>query len=561
MGNIRINESATEHPASDFSDNNRISIASSDQRARQELDHQLGLIRSVALIISGATLSSFFLFAVLLFILPGNLAPPALMIMSCIGILFQLASFFVAKPGAGSRSIRRAGNLSLIGVFIGMIVCQILLGGGGPIPAAYLLIPILTGILGLSLRELILNNCRSLGTMALLYILEKILKLYQPPIELTNYPGIVLAVWLMLIVLITLCIGIFAYRLNKAKTSLENQTEKLAQVLLALNSTTEFSATLSQELSGVTTELNATSHQQASGSQEQVAAITQITGSLEELSENASQIADRTAAVVQYVNQMVAISTNVKKVSETAQTSALQGKEALAHSNENVERVRHRIELLAQRLLQLTEQHKKLGAIVVLHEEIANETHLLSLNASIEAAGSAGTTDKGHDSRTSSGQRFGVIAQQVKSLADRSRESTEEIRAMINQMQGSVAAAVLVAEEARKETFATLARSQQAGEVIQRLNQVVGESAKQADQILDSAHVILVQGEEISLATQQQRSANRQILATMHGLAHASKESAGAVLQLSETAFRVDQRVYELNRVLSQVEHFKVSTT
>jgi methyl-accepting chemotaxis protein len=425
--------------------------------------------------------------------------------------------------------------------------------------AAYVLVPILTVILGFGLRELIVITCLTLGTLALLYTTEKILKLYRPQIELNQYPHFVLAIWLLLTIVVTICVGVFAHRLNKAKTSLENQTEDLAQVLLALNNTAEFSATLSQDLSGVTSELNATSHQQASGSQEQVAAITQISGSLEELNENASQIADRATSVVQYVNQMVVASISVREISETAQTSAIQGKEAIIHSNESVERVRHRIELLAQRLLQLTEQHKKLGAIVVLHEEIANETHLLSLNASIEAAGGAGNTDKDH--KASSGQRFGVIAQQVKSLADRSRESTEEIRTMINQMQGSVAAAVLVAEEARKDTFATLARSQQAGEVIQRLNDVIAESARQTNQILDSAHTILVQGEEISLATQQQRSANQQILITMQGLAQASKESAKAALQLSETSFRVDQRVYELKRVLGEVEHFKISNS
>jgi methyl-accepting chemotaxis protein len=556
----KINELATGHLTTTLTNNNRISITNPDQRAREELDRQLGLIRMMALIIAGMAISSFFLFLVLLFVLPRNWALPVLLVTSGIDFMLQLTSFFVARPGAGARPIRWSVYLCLAGAFTGVTMTQILVGGGGSIPATFVMIPLLTGILGLSLRELIINTCLTSGTLSLLYTLTDFLRLYQRPVELNEYPGIGLGFWLFLIVLISLCVGVFTHRLNKAKTSLENQTENLAQVLLALNSTTEFSASLSQELSGVTSELSATSHQQASGSQEQVAAITQVTSSLEELNENASQIAGRAAAIAQYANQMVTISTIVKESNDAAQASAIQGKEALALSNESVERVRHRIELLAQRLLELTAQQQKLGAIVVLHEEIANETHLLSLNASIEASG---FSDSGHDSNirvnNRKGQRFGVIAQQVKSLSDRSRESTEEIRTMINQMQGAVAAAVLVAEEARKETFATYARSQQAEEVIQQLNGVVTESTQQTNQILDSAQIILAQGEGISLATQQQRSANQQILVTMRGLAQVSKESAGAALQLSETSSRVDQRVYELNRVLSEVEHFKVS--
>jgi methyl-accepting chemotaxis protein len=318
-----------------------------------------------------------------------------------------------------------------------------------------------------------------------------------------------------------------------------------------LKTTNAFGSTLSRELAGMTADLHVTSRQQATNSQEQVAAVTEVTTSLEELNETANQIASSASAAALSANHTVDIATQVRDTSEQARSTSEEGNQAVDQAITSVERVRNRIELLGQRLLHLTEQTRKVGTIIDIIDEIADETHLLALNASIEAAGSI-HTQGGEAYRSLRGDRFGVIAQEVKNLADRSRESTEEVRQAITEMQGAVAAAVLVAEEGKKETSAALSRSQIAGSVIDKLNEIINGNASQAEEILSAVEEVNMRCDEISIATGQQRSANQQILYTMRTVAQVSQESAGAVSVLSDTVSLVNRHVDQLNATLEK---------
>ena len=287
------------------------------------------------------------------------------------------------------------------------------------------------------------------------------------------------------------------------------------------------------------------SHQQATGTQVEVAAITQVTSSLEELSESANRIALNGKDVV---NRLTKLSPVLRRLNKLVSFPELPQVEVTVRWNRainSVQRMRDNIEQMASRLLHLTEQTNNVGKIVELINGIAEETHLLALNASIEAAGSL-------DGQGRSGERFGVIALEVKNLADRSKDATKEIRETITEMQNAVAGAVLSADECRKETFAAVGRSQFSGEVIQTLTEVISDSYGQADQIVEVAQRVKTRCEEISLATNQQRSANQQILATMREISRISQENAGSVSQLAGMAVRVNKQVERLNTVLQE---------
>jgi methyl-accepting chemotaxis protein len=344
---------------------------------------------------------------------------------------------------------------------------------------------------------------------------------------------------------------VFAWRMNNAAEVSENQTDLLRELLVTLNTTTEFGVSLSRDLTGVTAELNSTSLEQASGAQQQVASVTEVTTSLEELNETASQIAANAEIAAMSANQGVTIANEVRENGELAQASVSEGEEAVEQTTTSVERVRNRIELLGQRLLYLTEQTRKVGSIIDIIDDIADETHLLALNASIEAAGSTGSNETAGPLNVR-GERFGVIAQEVKNLSDRSRESTEEVREAITEMQGAVAAAVLVAEESKKDTAGALSRSQVAGMVIGKLSQVIAANAASAEQILRTVEEVNVRCEEIKIATGQQRSANQQILSTMRYISEVARDNANAVSGISGAVSRVNTRLDDLNMVLDK---------
>ena len=360
-----------------------------------------------------------------------------------------------------------------------------------------------------------------------------------------------------------LCWGIiaFARRLDQARSLAEAQAARLGELLGTLNSSTEVGASLSHQLSNVTNELNITSRQQASSTQEQVAAVTQVTASLEELSETANQIAASAAGAARSAQQTVLVAVAVKESREESLSVADEGTAAVSQTVESVGQVRNRIELMGQRLLNLTEQTRRVGSIIDIIDEITDETHLLALNASIEAAGSIMGSGSAETSveRSNRGERFGVIAQEIKNLSERSRESTEEVRQAIQEMQGAVAASVLVAEEGKKATSQALLRSQIAGAVINKLNDLIDGSSRRFDEILVASEEVKQRCDEISVATGQQRSANQQIVSTMRGVAQVARESAGIVTELSSKALKVNEQVEQLNAVLANTS--EISTT
>ena len=481
-------------------------VTSTEQRRQLALERRLGLIRTLA-----------FTFLVLLFlslisslgqVLQGNTTS---ILISGIGLgvgVICLFCYFLTRRGATLNQARLASYMLISSVLIAINGTQFIPNIDYSLEAAFILIPILAATVGLRRNETISISVLTAVLLALTVVFRKL----NDNIPDNNYFDITIPLvnWLAIYSVAAAGIVIFTRRTERATELAEEQTDRLSRLLTALNATTTSGFSLSHELSGVTTELDIASHQQATGTQEQVAAITQVTSSLEELNESANRIALNAKAVVESANQAVVTATEVKHASQLSQTTAGKGYGAVEQAINSVQRMRDNIEQMASRLLRLTEQTNNVGKIVDLINGIAEETHLLALNASIEAAGSL-------DGQGRSGERFGVIALEVKNLADRSKDATKEIRETISEMQNAVAAAVLTAEEGRKETFAAVGRSQLSGEVIQTLTEVISDSYHQADQILEVAQRVKTRCEEISLATNQQRSANQQILATMRG--------------------------------------------
>lgn len=525
-------------------------LQSQAERTQTDLDRQVATLRTLSLVL--AILLMLSVLSDTFFSVVNGQAYSVFLTM--VSVFTALIYFIVAvflKPRSAASTVKQA---SILVIFLLTITVTIFLveDASAKFSLSCLIVPLVAALIGLNLRQILIFST----IMGLVLTYSNLRQLFGATTGIEKIWSTYI-IYLLIFLVVVVCVVLLVIRINRTNLSLQDQAERLRQLLLAINSTTEFGESLSRRLSGVTAELNTTSREQASNTQEQVAAVTQVTTSLEELNETANQIAGSASAAAKAANQTLNVATDVKNSSELAQSTGVRGNEAVALTIDSVGRVRNRIELLGQRLLHLTEQTRRVGAIIDIIDEIADETHLLALNASIEAAGSTGQGNAISMSGGSLGQgggrgeRFGVIAQEVKNLSDRSRESTEEVRQAITEMQGAVAAAVLVAEEGKKDTLAALLRSEIAGSVINKLNEVISNSAQGASQILGAVQEVNVRCDEISVATGQQRSANQQILVTMRSVAQVSHESAGAVSELSQTVSQVNDQLDELNLVLA----------
>ena len=258
-------------------------------------------------------------------------------------------------------------------------------------------------------------------------------------------------------------------------------------------------------ISNTSVEISAASNAQAASSNQQATAITEVTVTVEQLNQTAMQIAEAAASVA--------------AAAEQALLSAGHGQEAVRDSIIGMAMIRSRVNDITSRILALSSQSQRISEIIDLIDTMAGQTHILALNAAVESAGAGGEI----------GERFGVVASEVKKLAQRSAAATREVRAVIAQVQAATNAAVMATEDGLKETEKGVGLAHQSGDANEGIIGMVERTTQLAN--------------AISLATQQQRTASEQVVATMREIAAGtrqatrdSRQAAHAAADLSDIA-------------------------
>lgn len=174
---------------------------------------------------------------------------------------------------------------------------------------------------------------------------------------------------------------------------------------------------------------------------------------------------ERTTQVSSAVKEM---SNSLQGVVEHATNSAQAAQEAQAHAQKGkgiVDQTLHSIEALAEQfdssmtvIQDLERNSNKIGSVIEVIQGISEQTNLLALNAAIEAA-RAGEQGRG----------FAVVADEVRGLAQRTRESTNEIQEMINALQQGTSKAVNAMEKSRNEAKGTVEQSLQTGSALDEI--------------------------------------------------------------------------------------------
>jgi Methyl-accepting chemotaxis protein len=267
------------------------------------------------------------------------------------------------------------------------------------------------------------------------------------------------------------------------------------------------------------------------------ASASEISTSTSQLAASASETATaigETTTTVEEVRQTAEISSQkARAVSDTAQRVAQisqTGRKATQDTVEGMTRIREQMTSIAESMVRLSEQSQAIGQIVATVEDLAAQSNLLAVNAAIEAA-KAGEHGKG----------FTVVAQEVRSLAEQSKQATGQVRTILNEIQKATSAAVLATEQGSKAVEAGVEQSAQAGQSIQTLSGSISEAAQAAAQIAASS--------------QQQLVGVDQVASAMESIKQASTQNVDSAKQL-ESAARDLKQLGEKLKLL--IERYKV---
>ena len=154
------------------------------------------------------------------------------------------------------------------------------------------------------------------------------------------------------------------------------------------------------------------------------------------------------------------------------------------------------MESIASNVIHLSEQSQAIGEIIVSVTDIAEQSNLLAVNASIEAA-KAGEFGRG----------FGVVAQEIKSLAEQSKQATTNIRNILTDIQRGISSTVISTEQGTKTVATGMKLTKDAQEAIAVLSQGISDAARAGIQITASSQEQVVGMDQISIAMENIRSA------------------------------------------------------
>ncbi len=271
--------------------------------------------------------------------------------------------------------------------------------------------------------------------------------------------------------------------------------------------------------------------------QQVASASTQIAASAEEMAAGIANQQEQTTQVSAAVEEMSAtvgeVSAKSKEAASAAQKSGSEATEGGMVVTETVEEmggISEQVNIAATAVSELGRKGEQIGEIISVINDIADQTNLLALNAAIEAA-RAGEHGRG----------FAVVADEVRKLAERTTDATEEVGKSIREIQDETSTAVTQIQASTERVMKGVELASSAGEALSR--------------IVDSSQNVQGMVQSIAAASEQQSTASTQIARNIEQIDSITRESLQGAQQSAMAAAQLSTQAEGLQEIVSQ---FKV---
>ncbi len=256
--------------------------------------------------------------------------------------------------------------------------------------------------------------------------------------------------------------------------------DELGRVASAFNRMGERFHDMVQQLSGATGQLAAAA--------EETSAVTEQTSTgIREQQSETEQVATAMNEMTATVQEVAHSASRAAEAAHKADEEAAGGKQVVNRTIDVIDSLASEVEKAAGVIHQLEQDSDKIGTVLDVIRGIAEQTNLLALNAAIEAA-RAGEQGRG----------FAVVADEVRTLASRTQQSTAEIQGMIEKLQTGAANAVKVMETSRNQARAGVEQVAQAGAALDSITRAVATINDLNAQIASAAEEQSSVAEEIN---------------------------------------------------------------
>ncbi|WP_309892411.1 methyl-accepting chemotaxis protein [Archangium sp.] len=284
----------------------------------------------------------------------------------------------------------------------------------------------------------------------------------------------------------------------------------LTAVLLGRNLERKLKTAIAQ-VQDSSAELHSAASQQATGAREQASSTTEISTTVKELLSTSRQIATNAQQVA--------------RVADDTAGAAHKGNETVQHAQEAIDAVRRQVDSIVNHMLDLGKRSQEIGGILDIINELAEQTNILAINATIESAGAG-----------EHGKRFAVVAEEIRKLADRVGSATKDIRELIDEIRAASNTTIMATEDGSKTVQSSA----------KQFSDVAGSFRRIAELVRTNLDVV----REIEMSTQQQTTAVEQVNSAILEVAQTARQAESSSSQTLQTANRLNQLSKQLSALI-----------
>jgi methyl-accepting chemotaxis protein len=275
---------------------------------------------------------------------------------------------------------------------------------------------------------------------------------------------------------------------------------------------------VAKTLFGSSTEISTAVQQQSAIMAQQSASITEITATLESLTTASSQIADNSNSVVQ--------------ISAEALEQSKEGMNSILEINKKMAQIAEENENSVHEIVELGQKSKEIGRVMEIINDIADQTKLIAFNAAIEAS-SAGEA----------GKRFGVVAVEIRQLAENVMRATREIENKVEETQQAINRLVINSERGAKR--------------VDEGAQLATETLAKLEKLVNGAQSTNEEADQISYSTKQQKNATSQVFVALKEIQQGIHETFSAIKQTSSITDNLANSSKMLNALVGEFKFNK----